>query len=330
MVITKTPFRFSLFGGGTDYPEWYLKNGGFIVASTLDYHCYISLRQLPRFFVHKSKAVYSQIETVSSNLDFQHPSLRECLRYAKYEDGLEMHHDSDIPAKTGIGSSSAFTVGLLNAISVKQNKKICGKKLAAAAIEVEQNLIGEKVGVQDQIMASYGGFKKILIKNNGSFRVTPLSISQDYIRHLEKNILFGFTGNTRFSQTYAKMITTKIKQNERYDILKQMMDVAVDAALSMERECNLRQLGFYLDQNWQLKMALQTDPVMENFNLLYDEAKKLGAFGGKMMGAGGGGAFYLVAPSKTHAGIRDHLRNIKTWLPIRFSDHGSSVIFNNV
>lgn len=327
MIITKTPFRFSMFGGGTDYADWYKNHGATIIAAALDYHCYINFRALPSFFPHKSKAVYSQIETVNNNADFRHPSIRECLKYTGIRHGVELHHDSDIPAKTGIGSSSSFTVGLLRAIHIHKKQKLSQRQLAEMAIHIERELIGEHVGVQDQTMAAFGGFRKLVIDKAGKLQVTPLPISDDYISFLEQNILFGFTGKTRLSQTYSEKIVDQIKQRSLDECLHQMHSLAIEALGRFEAECDLDELGQLLHENWQLKCAIPNGGVSEDFRAFYESARSIGVIGGKMMGAGGGGAFYFIAPANKHQKIKEQLPNIKTWLPMRFCDHGAQVIF---
>jgi D-glycero-alpha-D-manno-heptose-7-phosphate kinase len=300
-----------------------------VLAASLDYYCYISLRFLPKWFEHMSKAVYSKIECVNNNDDFEHPSINAVLKFFSLTEGIELHHDSDIPARTGIGSSSAFTVGLINGISTLLEKILLPREMAETAIYIEQKLIKENVGVQDQIIASYGGFRKILLNRNGIESVESLSISNDYRNELEKNILFGFTGVTRFSEEHSSKLVTEIQNGKSFDLLKEISLLSNLALNEFENESEVREIGKLIDYGWKIKRTLSKDSIPNNFNELYEVAIRNGAFGGKMMGAGGGGAFYFIAPYNQHQKIKNSLPQIKVWIPVRFSSQGSSVLFNS-
>ena len=329
MIISKTPFRFSLFGGGTDYPEWYKNNGALILAAGLDYYCYITYRNLPKFFEHKSKAVYSKIEIVNNNLDFEHPSIRETLRFCNVSQGIEIHHDSDVPARTGIGSSSSFTVGLLNAISAAKGNLLNPRELADSAIKIEQDLIGEKVGIQDQLLAAYGGLKSIHIDKTGKYAVKPLAISEEYVKFLEDNLLLGFFGKPRNSQDFSSQIVQKIQSSQIENDLFEVSEISQYALTLIESESDLYSLGECFKESWRLKCSLSGASIPENLRLFFDEAMGIGVLGGKLMGAGGAGAFYFLAPKSSHSRIKEHFKNyIKIWLPVRFSSQGSQVIFS--
>ena len=204
MVITRTPFRISFFGGGTDYPEWYLKNGGKVLATTIDKYCYISVRELPPFFDHKFRIVYSSIESVKKIDDIAHPSVKAVLNYHGCSQGLEIHHDGDLPARSGLGSSSSFTVGLVHALRAMEGKVSSKDQLAKDAIHIEQNLIGETVGSQDQISVSYGGLNKIDFHQNGTFDVEPVILPLNRRKVLSNHLMLFFTGFTRFASEIAE------------------------------------------------------------------------------------------------------------------------------
>jgi D-glycero-alpha-D-manno-heptose-7-phosphate kinase len=329
MIISRTPFRMSLFGGGTDYPSWYKHNESLVLAAALDYYCYISLRPLPKYFEHLSKAVYSKIETVSDNNLFVHPSIRACLHVNSITTGIELHHDSDIPARSGIGSSSSFTVGLLHAINEMLGVSSSPGGLAALAISVEQKIIGEPVGVQDQIIAAYGGVKRIQLGVGESIRVDPVNVSKDYLRYVEENTLMGFTGDFRNSTDHSGKHEKNIQSSKHDHLLKEVTEISTEAIKQFESEVDLSQLGRYLDSGWKLKKSITGSSIPDSFSSMYDQCIKIGAYGGKLMGAGGGGAFYFFAPQKIHNVIKNSFPGIKVWLPVKFSDAGSKIILRS-
>src|SRR5882724_8441929 len=199
MIISRTPFRVSFFGGGTDYPAWYREHGGAVLASTIDKYCYISCRYLPPFFEHKSRIVYTKVEVVKAHADIEHPAVRGILEYLKIEDGVEIHYDADLPARTGLGTSSAFTVGLLHALCALKCTMPTQSHLAREAIRVEQEILHENVGCQDQVLAAHGGFCRIDFSGLEEFRVTPVILNAQRLRELQRHLLLVFTGYVRTS-----------------------------------------------------------------------------------------------------------------------------------
>ena len=199
MVITRTPYRLSFFGGGTDYNPWYENNGGLVLAVGLAHYCYLTVRYLPQFFSHKSRIVYSKIESINEIRDIQHPSVRGCLEYLKISDGVEIHHDGDLPARSGLGSSSSFTVGLLHALYALKQQMVSPRQLAEEAVDVEQNLLKESVGVQDQIMAAHGGFRIIELGPDANWNVKTMILPTEYLKSLEDHVLLGFSGISRMA-----------------------------------------------------------------------------------------------------------------------------------
>ena len=330
MIITKTPYRLSFFGGGTDYRPWFEKNKSLIITSAMARYCYISVRRLPPFFDNKTMIAYYQIETVSNNEDIQHPSVRNCLKFLEIQDGLEIHHDGDLPARSGIGSSSTFTVGLLNALSALHYKMAPPNQLAADAIHVEQNLIQEEVGIQDQIIAAYGGLRIIEMGPGPNYSVSSLIISPEYIKALEEHVLLGFTGINRDSRKYAKTQIENIHNGCSESYLRNIHSIAEEAKQAFLRQESLEEIGRLLDENWKMKQQLSSKMTNDFFDEIYQTAKKNGAFGGKLMGAGGGGFFLFLVPPYGHKAIKEALPNIKVWVPFKIDPMGSRVIFHDV
>ena len=324
MIISKTPYRLSFFGGGTDYNSWFEENESIVLAAAIDYYCYISIRKLPPFFDHKHRIVYSKIENVQNISEIDHPSVRECLNFMKMQDGYEIHYDGDLPSRSGLGSSSSFTVGFLNALHSFNNKIIDKKALSEKAIYVEQKLIGESVGVQDQIMASYGGIQKIHL--NKSINVSNLKISKEFKQTLESSILLGFSGVSRFSGIHATGQIKNIKSGKSERDLKAINEIAKYGLDCFEKEASIQHIGKLLDESWQHKKQLSDGLSPKWMEELYDTAIRHGAFGGKLMGAGGGGFFYFIAPNNKHQKIKEALNGIKVWVPFKFAKDGSKII----
>ncbi|QUX97727.1 kinase [Marinomonas sp. CT5] len=330
MIITKTPYRLSFFGGGTDYRPWFEEKGGVIIASGIARYCYITVRKLPPFFEHKTRAVYSKIESVNQNSEIVHPSIKHCLEYLDMDDGLEIHHDGDLPARSGIGSSSSFTVGLLNALHALKYEMRSSRQLADEAIHVEQNLIKEDVGIQDQIMAAHGGLQVIRMGPGDQYSVSPLIVSPDYMRALEDHILLGFSGISRFSTHYAKAQIDNINNGSSEDSLAAIQSLAEEALSLFSQQANFEDIGRLLDQSWNMKRQLTQNMSNDVIDNVYSTAKKLGAFGGKLLGAGGGGFFMFLAPPHRHEAIKKALKNINVWVPFKFDNAGSQIIVHNV
>jgi D-glycero-alpha-D-manno-heptose-7-phosphate kinase len=330
MIISKTPFRLSFFGGGTDYRPWFEENGGLIIASAIARYCYITLRELPPFFDHKTRAVYSKIESVISNDEVSHPSIRNCLKHLNIQEGLEIHHDGDLPARSGTGSSSSFTVGLLNALHAFKYEMCSSRQLADEAIYVEQNLIKENVGIQDQIMAAHGGLQLIKMGPGPDYSVSPLIIAPDYLKALEEHILLGFSGVSRYSEKYAKAQVDNINNGSSNGKLREMQSIAEEALALFQKQANLDEIGDLLDKSWQLKQQLAENLSNRTLNGIYEIAKKNGAFGGKLSGAGGGGFFWFLAPPYRHEKIKSELKNINVWVPFKIDKAGSQIIFHSI
>jgi len=324
MIITRTPFRISFFGGGTDYPAWFSTNGGAVLATSINKYCYISCRNLPPFFDHKHRIVYSKIENVNNNSEIEHPAVRAVLNWARVDSGLEIHHDGDLPARSGLGSSSSFTVGLVNALQAFGGKMSSKGQLARDAIHIEQKLIGENVGSQDQISAAYGGLNKIEFHQNGSFSVEPVILPRFRREELSNHFMLFFTGFTRFASEIAESQIENI-QNRSQELgkMREMVEQAID--LLQDEQSAVETFGELLDQNWSYKRSLSDRVTTPEIDEIYARAKKAGAIGGKLLGAGGGGFMLLFVAPEKQATVRKTLKEL-IHVPFDFDDSGSRVV----
>lgn len=324
MIITKTPFRISFFGGGTDYPDWYRSYNGAVLATTIDKYCYISIRHLPPFFEHKHRIVYSRIENVKYIQEIEHPAVRAVMQWANVINGLEIHHDGDLPARSGLGSSSSFTVGLIHALKAMDGLKTSKHLLAQHAIDIEQNIIGESVGSQDQISAAYGGFNRIDFHRDNTFTVEPLILRPQIVRQLQSHLMLCFTGFSRIASQIAK---SKIENlNKRTTELHRMRDM-VDEGITILQDPNrsIEEFGKLLDASWQYKRSLSDQVSTPDIDTIYDKAMQAGAMGGKILGAGGGGFMLIFASPDKHQTIREALNNL-VHVPFKFENVGSRVV----
>ncbi len=324
MIITRTPFRVSFFGGGTDYPTWYREHGGSVLATTIDKYCYISCRYLPPFFEHKHRIVYSFIENVRTIEEIQHPAVRATLAWAKVEAGLEIHHDGDLPARSGLGSSSSFTVGLAHALRGLRGQLISREELARDAIHIEQNLIGENVGSQDQVSAAYGGLNRIDFEPTGAINVSPIILPARRKESLHSHLMLCFTGVSRIASEVAK---SKIENLEKRSIELKRMRAHVDEAIAILQSpsASIEDFGRLLHDSWQLKRSLSPQVSTPHIDELYAEARQAGALGGKILGAGGGGFLLLFARPEDQPAIRERLERL-VHVPFNFDDSGSRIV----
>jgi D-glycero-alpha-D-manno-heptose-7-phosphate kinase len=324
MIITRTPFRISFFGGGTDYPAWYRENGGAVLSTTINRYCHINCRYLPPFFDFKYLIRYFLREEVQEISEIKHPSVRECLRFMGIDRGIEMVHTGDIPAQSGIGSSSAFTVGLLNALYALTGKMITKRQLAMQAIHVEQDLLKENVGSQDQIAAAFGGFNKIELGGDNEFFVHPVTISREKLDYLQKHLMFFFTGLSRnASEVAAEQIKNTRKKNKELKDMHNMVDDAINILNGKQDDFN--DFGELLHETWRIKKSLTDIVSMPAIDKIYDTALGAGAIGGKLCGAGGGGFLMLFAPPELQPGIKEKLKGL-LYVPISFEKLGSHVV----
>ncbi|QDC96499.1 kinase [Candidatus Methylopumilus universalis] len=327
MVISKTPFRISFFGGGTDFPDWYLKNDGFVISSAIDKFCYISCRVLPPFFEHKYRISYSIVEDAPDINSIKHKAVREILNKFNLPYGIEIHSDADIPARSGIGSSSSFSVGLLNALYALQNQKISKSNLAEEAIHIEQNVLHENVGSQDQVAAAFGGMNAIYFKKNGKIIVDPLNITEKSKQNFNQHLMLFFTGFQRSSSDIALKQIENINAN--VEKLNHLHNLAKEAHDILIKKKNLNLFGELLNYSWNVKKSLADNISNDNINKIYDQAIKAGALGGKVLGAGGGGFILLFVEPKNKIKVLDKLDNI-LHVPFKFCRSGSEIIYSDI
>jgi len=324
MIISRTPFRISLFGGGTDYPAWFREHGGSVLGTAIDKYCYISVRRLPPFFEHKSKIVYSRIELVKEIAEIEHPAVRGILTDMGINEGLEIHHDADLPARSGLGSSSSFTVGLLNALNALEARMISKRDLGREAIRIEQDVLKEDVGCQDQVWAAYGGFNRIDFHPDGSFSVNPFVLPPTRLTELAQSLMLCFTGFSRFATDFAlDQIKNMNNRKNQLRMMKSMVDSAADILVNPKTP--LRELGELMHQSWQLKRELADSVSNSQIDDIYDAARGAGAIGGKLLGAGGGGFMVLVVDPENRSQVRERLKNL-VHVNVGFDTEGSKIL----
>ena len=324
MIISRTPLRISFFGGGTDYPQWYKQNGGSVISTSINKYTYVTLRYLPQFFEYKYKIRYYKKEEVSEISEIEHPTVRESLKYLKIKDGIELVHSADVPARSGLGSSSSFTVGLLHALHFLK-KQLPGKRqLAHEAIDIEQNYVNEFVGSQDQVATAFGGLNKIDFNKKDNFTVNPLPIDEMSKKKLEESILIFFTGFSRNASAVAEKQMSRITKNiNELNIMNSFVDKAADYI----RNSNISDFGMLMNENWERKKRLSPYISNHNIDLLYNLGIKSGAYGGKLLGAGSGGFMLFIAPKKNRKKIISELKNY-LHVPILFDNLGSQIIYH--
>ena len=329
MIITKTPYRLSLFGGGTDYPAWYNNHPSKCISAAMNHHCYVHLKPLPPFFDHNIHITYSKIENVNSVDDIDHPAIRACLKFRNITSNITIGHDGDLPARSGIGSSSSFTVGLLNALYHLQKESLTKEQLAQKAITVEQDLIGENVGIQDQIMAAHGGIQLISMSSDG-WKTEDFSMSNEYKKYLESHIMLGFSGVSRLAEVHAKKNVDNIKEGKIDNLLLEMANSTNEAIIMLAKEKEMSIIGELLDTAWSIKRNLADGVTQKWIDNIYFSAIENGAYGGKLMGAGGGGFFMFLVPPSLQEHFKKTMKEIKVWVPFQFDNNGSQVILNNI
>ena len=324
MIISRTPFRVSFFGGGTDYPDWYREHGGAVLATTIDKYCYISVRELPPFFDHKFRVVYSIVENVREIGEINHPAVRAVLQKMAVTRGLEIHHDGDLPARSGLGSSSAFTVGLLNAEHALGGQHVTKEALANAAIDVEHSMLNEPVGVQDQISAAFGGFNHMTFRCDGSYQIRPIILPRERLEALQDHLLLFFTGISRLAAEVAQTVIQNIRRKtDELQSMQQMVDEAISILSSPAAP--LEEFGVLLEESWTLKRHLSERVSNSTIDDLHDTAKRAGAVGGKLLGAGGGGFLLLFVKPNDQPRVREALRHLVE-VPFRFEPSGCRIV----
>ena len=330
MIISRTPFRISFFGGGTDYPEWFTKNDGSVISTTIDKYCYINLRNLPPFFDHNYRLRYFKKEEVKKISDIKHPSIRECLKYLNFKENkrLEIVHSADLPALSGLGSSSTFTVSLLHALHTMKNENVTKKQLALEAIHIERNLIKEKVGSQDQTAAAFGGLNHIVFESNGNLKINNIFFSKDKILELEESSILLFTGLQRKANVIAKDKVRNIKDNINDKNLENISKLTNQALQEVffKKKLDLKKFGEALKDQWEFKKKLSTKVSNNQIDKIFQEAYSKGAYGGKILGAGGGGfILFLVPKNKQKSFLKHFSKYLK--VPFRIDNTGSQIIY---
>jgi D-glycero-alpha-D-manno-heptose-7-phosphate kinase len=326
MIISRTPYRISFFGGGTDYPAWYRKHGGAVLATSIDKYCYLTCRYLPPFFEHRIRIVYSRIENCHSIDEIAHPAVREILRHLKFDRGAEIHHDGDLPARSGIGSSSAFCVGLLHALYALRGQMPSKRQLAIESIRIEQEILRETVGSQDQVTAAYGGFNQIVFHENGEVSIRPVTIPQERLQELNAHLMLFFTGIKRVSSDVARSYVENLDANRRdLRIMKDLVDESLSVLNSGQ---DLRAFGELLHEAWLAKRSLSASVSNPEVDELYQTVRAAGALGGKLTGAGGGGFLLLFAEPDRHELLKQKLERL-IYVPFRFEYSGSQIIFHD-
>lgn len=324
MIISRTPFRISFFGGGTDYPTWYRKHGGAVIASTIDKYCYLSCRYLPPFFEHRIRLVYSKIENCQTVDEIVHPAVRETLKFLQIDRGIEIHHDGDLPARSGMGSSSSFTVGLLHALHALKGGMPSKEQLANEGIHIEQECLKEVVGSQDQVMAAYGGFNHVIFMPNGGISVRPLTVSRTRVAELNSHLMLFYTGIKRTASDVAGSYVNDVAAKKRQlRIIKDLVDESISVLTGGDE---ITTFGELLHEAWQAKRSLSDKVTNAEVEEIYESALAAGALGGKLLGAGGGGFMLLFVPPHQQRAVKDRLDKL-IHVPFKFSHSGSQIVF---
>lgn len=322
MVISQTPYRMSFFGGGTDYPPFFQQFGGSVISTTFDKYCYVTARHLPQFFDYKNQITYRKIERTNTVDEIEHPAVRNAMKMLNMYD-MHIAHESDLPSRSGLGSSSSFAAGMLKAFYALKGKHVSKYQLAKEAIYLERTLCDEKGGWQDQIAVAYGGLNRIDFTAE-NFSVSPIIISGERKTDLNNHIMLFFTGFSRVSSEIAEaqVAATKDKTSE----LKEMLSLVDDAEDILTSKCDIMEFGRLLDYTWNIKRGLTTAISNSSIDEIYKKAKDAGAIGGKLMGAGGGGFFMIFAEPEKQGRVREKLKDL-LYVPYQFTDEGSKILY---
>lgn len=325
MIISRTPFRVSFFGGGTDYKAWYREHGGAVLSVTINKYCYITCRYLPPFHEYKYLVRYFKREETQSVADIKHPAVRECLKFMNFDRGVDIVHHADLPARSGMGSSSTFTVGLLHALYALKHEMPTKRQLAINAIHVEQDAIGENVGSQDQTAAAFGGLNRIEFGGASEIMVKPYILAPEQFDSLQQHVMLFFTGFARTASEIAKEQITNIEQ-KKVD-LHSMIDLVNEAEKALlDKNGGMKRFGQLLHEQWLIKRSMSSQITNSDINNIYDSGMKAGALGGKLLGAGGGGFMMFFAEPERQAAIRAALGNL-LYVPVRFDHLGSQIVY---
>lgn len=324
MIITKTPFRMSFFGGGTDMEEFFIKNGGAVISTSIDKYCYVNVRHLPRFFDYSTELSYSKTERVRKNEEIEHPLIRNAMQMLDMHE-IRLTYEADLPARSGLGTSSSFAVGMLNSFYALKGKYADKKKLADEAIYLERVLCKENGGWQDQIAASFGGFNRIDFSKDG-YTVKPIIISPKRKKELNNNLLMFFTGFTRFSSEIQK-VNNQTNGDEKEKILLKMYEMVNQAEeILTNKKRNLDDFGRLLNESWKLKKKTGKAITTDGIDKLYEDGIKAGALGGKLLGAGGGGFLVFYVQPEKQESVKNAMKDL-LYIPFEFENDGTSIIY---
>lgn len=327
MIISKTPFRVSFFGGGTDLPEYFSRNKGAVISTAITKYIYHSVSYHSKQINDNSiKIAYSKIENLNDLNEIKHAPFREIIRESGIKNDIEIHVVSDLPSYTGLGSSSSFTVGLINILNEYKNKKISKMELAKKAIHIERNILKESVGYQDQTIAAFGGFNLIEFSNKDNIKVTPIDLSNSFKSELSSSLMLFFTGIKRKAQNIEINKINNI--NKISTELKKIYEITFKAMNVLENSKSISEFGFLLNETWNLKKSLGSDVSNKIIDQMYDDAIKAGAIGGKLLGAGGGGFLLLVVPEEKKSKVRINLKNFYE-INFEMCAHGAEIILND-
>lgn len=325
MIISRTPFRISFFGGGTDYPAWYREHGGAVLGVSINKFCYITCRYLPPFHAYKYLIRYYRREEAQMLEEIQHPAVRECIRYLGLDKGVDIVHHGDLPARSGLGSSSTFTVGLLHALYALKHEMATKRQLAINAIDIEQNVIRENVGSQDQTLAAFGGLNRIDFGGPHDIQVTPLHLAPERLDALQDHVMLFFTGLARTaSEVAAAQIAQIPRKSEELRKMMQLTDAAQGVLVDSHKP--ISDFGRLLHEQWRIKRGMSSEITNPDIDRIYDAGLRAGATGGKLLGAGGGGfMLFLVEPDRRASvmAAMDKLLHV----PIRFDYLGSQIVY---
>lgn len=322
MIITQTPFRMSFFGGGTDFPGFFNEYGGSVISTTFDKYCYVNVRHLPRFFDYSTEIVYAKTERVKDVNQIEHPAVREAMKFLDMHE-IRLTYEADLPARSGLGTSSSFAVGMLNAFYALKGKYADKHKLAEEAIYLERVLCQESGGLQDQVAAAYGGLNRIDFHDD-TFEVTPVIISPDRKRALNDNLMLFFTGFARFSSDVAKSQEKAIKEKKN-EQLREMLKLVDEAQEVLTTKSDLNEFGRLLDYTWKLKRGVTSAISNDSIDALYQKALVAGALGGKLLGAGGGGFLLFYVEKDKQPAVRRALEQL-LYVPFGFENHGARIL----
>lgn len=321
MIITQTPFRMSFFGGGTDFLGFYREHGGAVLSTTFDKYCYVNVRHLPRFFDYTTELSYAKTERVTDVESIEHPAIREAMKMLDMHE-IRLTYEADLPARSGLGTSSSFAVGMLNAFYALKGKYADKRKLADDAIYLERVLCKESGGIQDQIAASFGGFNKISFNADG-YTVSPVIISPERKLRLNDNLMLFFTGFSRFSSDIQVEAEKSLKSKEAQ--LLEMLQLVDEAEQVLTSKTDLTEFGKLLDYTWKLKRGITSKVSTDSIDAIYDKAIKAGATGGKLLGAGGGGFLLFYVETEKQKNVLEALNNL-LYVPFEFETAGTQVI----